>query len=229
MNAFDVGDRHVAGVVGVAGKREVQHRGQRLGAAAGVAGPGGDELLHARVTAGGVDHRAPLGVVLESAGHLLGIDHGIEVVHLLVGHAVAPFARRVFDDLAGAVELEGRQRPDRRISSGARTRAPRPPAEPAWRVPSRSLWRRPACSDARRTKPSCTLTVALRRGLRARGGGGFRCGQLQLLVDAQIVIAAQPEAELEPFTLQRTEEGVRPLGRPVGNGETLRGARPWPC
>jgi hypothetical protein len=39
------------------GKREIQHRGQRLGATAGIACPGGHKLLHARVPAGGKKQR----------------------------------------------------------------------------------------------------------------------------------------------------------------------------
>ena len=84
----------------------VEHVGQRLGAAAGVARPARAKALNARVAARRIDHAAPPRVVGVSLAHLLAIDQGIQVVHFLVVHAVAPFAIRVIHNLVGAIQLE---------------------------------------------------------------------------------------------------------------------------
>ena len=52
-------------------------------------------------------------------------------------------------------------------------------------------------------------------GCRDGSPGRGRCGSGAFLGLAQIIVAAQPQAHLEPQTLGRAQKGVRPAGPPV--------------
>ena len=99
---------HIAAGVDMAAERVVEHMHQRLGAAAGIARPGGAVLLDAGIAAGGINHAAQPGVILKAAAHLLVVDDGIQVVHLVIVHAVAPFAVGVVDNLVDPSSLKQR-------------------------------------------------------------------------------------------------------------------------
>ena len=207
---------HVAALVGMPRHPEVEERRARLLSAAGVPRPCRHVLLHPRVASCRIYHRALPGVGFVALRHLLAVHERIEVVRLLVGHAVRPGALRMLGDLPRAVELEALRPLPHEF---AQVREP-------WLVALKSL------DDAglpRRDLPQLRLLLRIRElrdllgGLDAHVAERIRRGLLDvdlgaeverlarhalLLVAKEVVVAAQPEGELESDAVQPADEGM---------------------
>ena len=230
VERFHVEDRHVAALVGVSADGKVQERGERLGAAARVAGPCGDELLDAGVSAGRVDHRAATCVVLVPARHLLVVHGRIQVVHLLVRAAVGPGAIRMFAHLVAAVELEAlRALVDELLEVLEPWQHPvghvvlRALQETVHLLPVRGLLL-PLCVLRRAGVDAVVLprlgdvvrNLNLTSALPGEPGGAL------LLVAKEVIVAAEPQRELHADALHGRNPGVPAHRGPVGEVEALR-------
>ena len=202
VHAGKIGHVHVAGGVGVAAQRQIHDRDQRPGAAAGIARPGGAELLLPGVHRGGVDHGAPAGILGEALLHLLAVDHGIDVVNLLVGVAVGKEAVGMRHDLIRAVQLEGVRAVVNKLFEML---------EPVLAL----------LCELVHAAGGAEVRILDRRAFCA---GLLVLRRVVFLLPEQIVVAAQPQAQLVAHLMQIVDErpvAIVVFGQPVGHIEAL--------
>ncbi len=202
VHAGKIGHVHVAGGVGMAAQRQIHDRDQRFAAAAGVARPCGAVLLLAGVHRGGVDHGAPAGVLGEALLHLLAVDHGIDIVYLLVGVAVGEEPVGMGHDLIGAVQLE----------------CVRAVVDELFEMLKPVL---ALLCELVHAAGGAEVRILNRRALCA---GLLVAGRVVFFLPEQIVVAAQPQAQLVAHLMQIVDErpvAVIVFGQPVGHIEAL--------